>query len=52
MVCRSPLTFVPDPSNPAVTPGSAVTDAQGAYSAMYRDQSGLAPGKYHVLSDG
>src|SRR5262245_50681880 len=43
------LTFVPDPSNRSVTPGSDVTGPEGNYKVRYLDRFGLAPGKYKVL---
>jgi hypothetical protein len=43
------LTFVPDPSNAEVTPGSDVTGPEGNYKAMFQNRSGLAPGKYKVI---
>jgi hypothetical protein len=43
------VTFTPDPSNPKSTPGGDITGPDGNYKAMFRNRSGLAPGKYTVL---
>lgn len=43
------LTFVPDPSNKDVTPGSDKTGPEGTYTARFNSRFGLAPGKYKVL---
>jgi hypothetical protein len=42
------LTFAPDPSNKDVTPGTAMTDADGSYKARYQSRFGLAEGKYKI----
>jgi len=42
------VTFTPDESNAANTPGGDSTGPDGNYRAMYRGRSGLAPGKYKV----
>ncbi|RUL87456.1 hypothetical protein [Tautonia sociabilis] len=42
------LTFVPDQGNTHVTPGSAVTAADGSYKARYMGRFGLAEGAYKI----
>ncbi|MFM1801609.1 MAG: hypothetical protein RJA81_961 [Planctomycetota bacterium] len=42
------LTFIPDPSNKDVTPGTGFSDTDGSYVARYLDRAGLAEGKYTV----
>ena len=43
------ITFTPDESNAALTPGGDTTGPQGNYKAMYRNRSGLAPGVYKIV---
>jgi hypothetical protein len=45
------ITFIPDPGNPAVTPGGAHSASDGSYKAKYMGRPGLAPGKYRVTVD-
>jgi hypothetical protein len=42
------VTFTPDDSNPASTPGGDITGPEGNYKAMFRGRTGLASGKYTV----
>lgn len=44
------LTFLPDAANRHATPGTAKTDAQGAYRVEFEGGKGLNPGKYRVLA--
>jgi len=43
------IDFLPDASNQPMTPGGDTTGPEGNYRAMYRNRSGLAPGKYKVV---
>lgn len=43
------ITFVPDASNPVSTPGADATGPEGSYKVMFRNRSGVAPGKYKVF---
>jgi hypothetical protein len=42
------ITFVPDASNKDSTPGVDSTGPEGNYKLMWRNRSGVAPGKYRV----
>jgi predicted small lipoprotein YifL len=42
------INFIPDPTNPVVTPGEAVSNEDGSYRASYMGRGGLAPGRYKV----
>jgi hypothetical protein len=43
------ITFAPEPNNTEVTPGGALSEADGRYAARYNERTGLSPGKYRVL---
>ncbi len=43
------LSFVPDGTNSASTPGADLSGPDGSFRARYRNRPGLAPGKYKVL---
>ncbi len=43
------ITFVPDASNVASTPGVDSTGPEGTYSIRFKSRTGLSPGKYKVM---
>lgn len=43
------ISFVPDPSNQEVTPGSGFSAEDGTFKARHNGRFGLALGKYQVL---
>ena len=42
------VAFLPEQGNAATTPGSDTTGPEGTYKIMFKNRSGLAPGKYKV----
>jgi hypothetical protein len=42
------LTFMPDTGNAYNTPGVDASGPEGTYKAMFKQRSGLSPGKYKV----
>src|SRR5438105_558805 len=42
------VVFAPEAANKPSTPGSDTTGPEGNYKLMYRNRSGVAPGKYKV----
>ncbi|OJW26514.1 MAG: hypothetical protein BGO49_12350 [Planctomycetales bacterium 71-10] len=48
-VGHAAVLFSPDPSNVALVPGEAVTDAEGRYRLVSDQRNGAVPGKYHVV---
>jgi hypothetical protein len=43
------VSFVPDPGNKELTPGNDATGPEGNYKIMWKNRSGVAPGKYKVV---
>jgi len=48
-MAEATITFMPDASNKATTPGADATGPEGNYKLMYKNRSGVAPGKYKVV---